>query len=406
MLNETQIFGLLGALLMVAFFANRLSTRTRVPDLLVLMVAGLVAGPLTGWLHASEFAAFTRYLGTFALILILFEAGSEIRLREALRHFPAGVLFAFISFGASFGMTALVARWLLGLPPHQCLLFGGVFGCVSGTIVIPVLQQFEIGGAVSVVLLLEAALGDVIAVITVGSLTNIAEGDPLLGGLLRGVATRTVVAILAAVISGLLWSRARSRLAAYRFGSITQLGAVLLVYAGTKIMGGSGLLAVLAFGLTLANVRGAAGTRRHEGDLLTFHSDLSFLVRSFFFVLLGASVELIGRDYVLATVAILGGLGGARIASVYGLKWALRSLGNAERQLAISLFPRGLVNAVLAIEVAAHGVGMNFLPAMTFTVILVTNLLVVVATWRFQASAPIKTPEAMSGSESAPLRSG
>lgn len=380
--GETQILGLLGGLLVLAFFANRLSRRTRVPDILILMLTGVVLGPVSGWLHAGEFPVFTQYLGTFALILILFEAGTEIHLRETLRHFPAGLLFALMSFGLSLAIVACIGHWILGFTTHKSLLFGGVLGCVSGTIVIPVLQQFGIGGPVAVVLVLEAALGDVIAVITVGSLTNIAEGDPLLGGLVRGLVIRTAIAVVAAVLAALFWSHLRSRFAADRFGGVLQVGMVLVVFAVTRIVGGSGLLSVLAFGLTLANRRGAEDGGIERSSILLFHSDLSFLIRSFFFVLLGASVELIGPAYLLATTAVLGGLALARIASVYTLNLATRVVKRSERNLLISLLPRGLVNAVLAIQVARRAGDMNFLPAMTFTVILVTTLVMVLLTFR------------------------
>lgn len=380
--DETQILGLLGGLLVLAFFSNRVSRVSRIPDLLILMLTGVVLGPLLGWLQASELSTFTEYLGTLALILILFEAGTEIRLRETLRHFPPGLLFAVLSFGTSFTAVALAGKWLLGLSNHNSLLFGAVLGCVSGTVVIPILQQFEIRGPVAVVLVLEAALGDVIGVITVGSLTGIAEGDPLMSGLLRGFLTRTFVAIAAAVAAGLLWSRARPRFASDRFGSVLHVGVVLVVFGLTRLIGGSGLLAVLAFGLTLANTPRKIAPAREEGGAEIFHSDLSFLVRSFFFVLLGASVELIDRAYLLSTLVVLAGLGVARVLSVLALRLTMRKMAKWERNLLSALLPRGLVNAVLAIQVGGRVPALDFLPAMTFTVILVTNLLIVLATWR------------------------
>lgn len=65
-------------------------------------------------------------------------------------------------------------------------------------------------------------------------------------------------------------------------------------------------------------------------------------MRSFFFVLLGASVEFIGQPYVIATVLILAGLVMARVISVYTNSWALRDMGQRERELILCLFPRGL----------------------------------------------------------------
>lgn len=383
MLNQTKLFGLLGGLLVLAFIANRVARRIRIPDIVILMATGLALGPFSGWIDAGRFTAFTHYLGTFALILILFEAGTELNVRESLRHFPAGVLLAFLGYGLSFTAVSCVALWVLALPLRQAMLLGGVFGCTSSTMVVPILQQFEVRGPVTVILMLEAALGDVIAVLTVGSLVDIAEGDPLIAGFLSGLLVRTSVSIVSAIAAGFAWSRIRPRFARYRFGGALDVGNILLVYALVRIAGGSGLLAVLAFGLTLANARGNGGGTSLEPGTVVFHSELSFLVRSFFFVLLGASVEFISPRYAVATALILAGLVAARALSVFATTWASRGVGRPERELMLCLFPRGLVNAVLAIQVAGRGSAMDFLPAMAFTVILVTNLLVVVGALRF-----------------------
>lgn len=383
----TKLFGLLGGLLILAFFANRWSRRTRVPDVVILITTGLILGPLSGWVNAGQFRIFTQYLGNFALILILFQAGYELHLRDALRHFPAAVLFGFLGYGLSFAAVSCVVLWVMKMPLHQALLLGGVFGCTSSTMVIPVLQQLEIRGPVTVVLILEAALGDIVSVISVGSLLDMPQGDTLVAGLITGLLVRTSVAIISAIVAGILWSRARSWFTADRFGSVLNIGGILLVYALVSIAGGSGLLAVLVFGLTLANVSNPANETiaGHEQGVLIFHSDLSFLVRSFFFVLLGASVELIGRPYAIATFLILAGLVLARVISVYTTNWTMRDMGRSERELILCLFPRGLVNAVLAIQVAGKDGGMAFLPAMALTVILVTNLLMVLGAFRFRS---------------------
>jgi cell volume regulation protein A len=383
----TKLFGLLGGLLILAFFANRLSRRTRVPDVVILITTGLILGPIAGWVNAGQFRIFTQYLGNFALILILFQAGYELHFRDALRHFSAAALFGFLGYGLSFAAVAFVALGVMKVPLHQALLLGGVFGCTSSTMVIPVLQQLDIRGPVAVVLILEAALGDIVSVISVGSLLDMPQGDTLVTGLITGFLVRTSVAIISAIVAGFIWSRARSRFAADRFGSVLNIGGIFLLYALVSTVGGSGLLTVLVFGLTLANVSNEANENMpgHEQGILIFHSDLSFLVRSFFFVLLGISVEFIARPYTIATLLILAGLVMARVISVYTTSWALRDMGRSERELILCLFPRGLVNAVLAIHVAGQEGGMAFLPAMALTVILVTNLLMVLGAFRFRS---------------------
>ncbi|MGH9356232.1 MAG: cation:proton antiporter, partial [Terriglobia bacterium] len=91
-MNSTVFFAFLGGLLALAFVTNRLYRLTRVPDVIALMIVGVVLGPVLGWVQAGQFQYITHILGTLALILILFEGGLELSLRDTLRHFPGGVL--------------------------------------------------------------------------------------------------------------------------------------------------------------------------------------------------------------------------------------------------------------------------------------------------------------------------
>ena len=50
----TTFFGLLGALLVLAFVANRLSKWTRVPDVIVLLITGIALGPVLHWVDGSK----------------------------------------------------------------------------------------------------------------------------------------------------------------------------------------------------------------------------------------------------------------------------------------------------------------------------------------------------------------
>src|SRR5208282_6779468 len=100
------------------------------------------------------------------------EGGLELRLRQALRYFPAGLLLVVTSFGLSLGLIALMGRVLLHLGWSDCLLLGAALGCTSGTVVIPALQQIVAPEPVKITLTVEAALGEVIAVLMVGSMLN------------------------------------------------------------------------------------------------------------------------------------------------------------------------------------------------------------------------------------------
>jgi hypothetical protein len=91
-MSLTAFFGLLGGIVVLAFLANRLAGWARVPDVLVLMAAGMLLGPVFHLLDPSKFESVAHGFCALALILILFEAGLDLEFRNTLRHFPGGVL--------------------------------------------------------------------------------------------------------------------------------------------------------------------------------------------------------------------------------------------------------------------------------------------------------------------------
>ena len=390
-MSEIQIFGLIGGLLLLAFVANRLFRVTRIPDLVVLLVAGLVLGPVLKWVNPDQFRTFTQLLGALALMLILFEGGMELNLREGIRHFPGGVLLAFLGYGLAFGAVAATAHWSLLLPWRSALLLGGVFGCTSSTVIMPVLQQLKMRDAVRVTLLLESALGDVIGVLVVSTLINTEGGAGKLSGFMSGFARDAGIAVVVGVAVGYLWWRLWPTIAPQKFSNTVSFGVVLGIYAGTHALGGSGLLAVLAFGLMLGNLPRRGDMVQEEVQFLSFHSELSFLVRSFFFVLLGIIVEFAGKRYILPILAILGAMLISRFLAVQLSRVALRGISRDEREMIFLMMPRGLITAVLAVQVVqSKGSEFAFLPAMAFSAVLATNVLLVVGSIR--AAKPDAAP--------------
>jgi len=377
-MEMVRIFGLPAALLVLAFIANRLSKVTRVPDIIVLLLIGIALGPILHLVNPQAFAPAIHVLGMLALILILFESGLELRLRQVLRYFPAGLLLVLLSFGLSMGLIAVIGHALLHLTWSDCLLLGAALGCTSGTIVIPAMQQMPVPEPVKITLTIEAALGEVIAVLLVGSMLNMVPNRSLLTGMASDFSQSILVATILGVTVGALWSRLWPVVAGFPYSNVLNLGVVLGIYALSRYTGGSGLLGVLIFGVTLTNMPRTPHVARQGARMLAFHSEVSFLVRSFFFVMLGIVAEFIGRQYVIPIVGILAALVLARFLAVQLSRRAVRDVAREQTELLFWMLPRGLVTAVLALEiVAARGTVFAFLPAMAFTVVLVTNLFIV-----------------------------
>jgi potassium/hydrogen antiporter len=406
-MSAALILGLVGGLLVVAFLANRVFGLTRIPDVLVLMMLGVLLGPVLGLVRAgTTLAKTTNLLGTLAIVLVLFEGGLELNLRDTLKHFPGSFLLATLAYVFSTALVAVIVVKGLGLSWTDGLLVGAVLGCTSSTVVLPVLQQLQAEEPVRVTLMLEASWGDVLAVLTVGLLLGMrSQGGAVAQGLAHGLLNQVGIALLFTIPAGILWSRLLPVLSEQRFWQVLTFSIVLVLYSGMEALGANGLIAVLGFGLTLSNFPGVdpglgltlpvRQMAESQQALLTFHSELAFLVRTFFFVMIGAVAQLgIFREHPLLMAGTLGSLFLARWLAIHSSRWAWRGIAAHNRELIFWVLPRGLITVVLAIEVAEQrGSGLDFVPGLAFAVILITNALLVLAAFRARRSAPTATAE-------------
>jgi potassium/hydrogen antiporter len=390
-MSVTTLLAVLGGLLGLAFVANRLFRLTRIPDVIVLLAVGLLLGPAFGWVQPARFRTITDALGTLALILILFEGGLDLNLRDTVRHFPGGVLLAFLGYGLSLGLVALVAWRSYDFPLVPALLVGAVLGCTSSSIVLPVLQQLEIRDPLRVILLIDSSLGDVLAVTTVSALLDFGvHSGPFVGGFLGYVTLKMIASVVAAVLAGTLWSRVLPLLSEQRFWQAVTFSVVLLLYAATEAAGHSGLLSVLAFGLTLANVRRIDPRllgvffaveppgKEHHVQLLAFYSEMAFLVRTFLRAAWcccrcpgsqGPHSAHAGQPRSAGGGARGGGQGQSLVVGCN------RTAGSGNRSVGLS--PRSDHRGAGYPGAQCAGRQFDFLPALAFATIVVTNILVI-----------------------------
>ena len=420
-LNLTNFFGLLGGLLVLAFGANRLSRWTRVPDVMVLLGSGILLGPVLHWIDAAHFPQVIRGFGTLALILILFAAGLELDLRHALKQFFGGMVLAVLSYGLTLASVTFFCIHALRMQTMPSLLVASALACLSGSIILPVLDQLDLRQDLKTTLVIEASFGDGLGALGVSVLLGIAagggattsgmlpavlarfglapgSGGSILSGVFALFVFQFLLAFAVALLAGFLWIKLLPRISDKQFWQVLTFAVVLILYSVTHALGGSDLFAVMVFGATLANLPDPANTQQefgfeilatpgHSDQIHTFHSELAFLVRSFFFVLLGAMIEFSGlRRQLLPSLGILGVFLIARILAVECSRVAWRGTNARERELAILLIPRGLITAVLALEVVeARPADLDFLTSLAFALILFTNVLVLLASIRAQA---------------------
>ncbi len=409
-LTLSNFFGLLGGLLVLAFVANRFSSRTRVPDVIVLLCSGILLGPVLHWINADRFPEVIRGVGTLALILILFSAGLELDMRRSWKQFISGTVLALLSYGLTLIGVALFCTHVLHMSRMPALLVAASLACMSGSIILPILVQLDLRNDLKTTLVIEASLGDGLGALVVGLLLGavhggtptVRSGGAFLGGMAALFVVRFLVGFVIAVVSGYLWSRLLPHVSNRQFWQALTFAAVLIVYSASEAAGGSALFSVIVFGATLTSLLDPKSFLKDFGfeilptdegnQIYSFHSELAFLVRSFFFVLLGAMIQFAGlKTQILPSLGILAVFLVARILAVFGSRISWRGTSARERELAMILIPRGLITAVLALE-AFRGMPneLPFLPSLTFALILFTNVLVLVATIRAKALSTVE----------------
>ena len=379
---------LLGGLVVLSFLAEEAFERLRIPPVLVLIAAGLLLGPAFGLLPARRFAEVAPQFGALAFLLILFEGGLDLDFQEVVTKLRAGAALAIANFAVSFAIAAgvgLTAK--LGVP--EALALGIVLAPVSGTIVIPLVARLGLRPDARTTVVLEAAIADVFAVLAMSLLAKSVTGTGLGGLIALGSLLAAAAAALAGVAAGLLWPRVLRWLGERRFLDVLSFGVALGLWGLAELVGTSGALTVLLFGMTLANEGALLRTLHLPAELVSrtarhtvrrmhrFIGELTFLVRTFFFVFLGVVVRFghLPRERYLAAGAVcllfVAGRGLAlKVLSARGVLGVTAS----ERKTIWLLQPRGLVSAVLAIQAASVGLDPDgSLLGVTSLVILATN---------------------------------
>lgn len=397
-MNLTLFFGLLGGLLVLAFLANLLARKTGVPDVLVLMGTGVLLGPVLNLADLTRYPGLREGFGTLALILILLEAGLELDIRKALKSFPAGILLAVVSYALCLGLISVASHRLLGLSWKDSLIVAAVLGGVSASVSLPVLQTMQLRPGLRMLLTVEGAVADILSVLTVTALLNAPAGTMPVGMLVRSFTVRLTISLVLGILAGVGWAFLLPRLSDRRFWQVLTFGAVLVLFAVTEAAGGGDLLAVLIFGLALSNLplaRGVLGTglvmpegqeragEEHAG-LLAFHAELSFLVRTFFFVLVGMDIRFEAFVRALLPIGVIFGvILLARWLSILVSRLLWRGAHRMERELAFWMHPRGLITVVLALRVVnVRGPSWGFLVDLAFAMLLLSGAGMTVGTIR------------------------
>ena len=247
-----------GAIIVIGFAASLLFERTRVPELLFLILLGLFLGPIaTGLLgivvvSPDILSAITPYVAAVALMIILFDGGLNLSLASLRRRLALSLFHTAFVFILSVVFTAFLLVVLLGYPFSVGIMLGAAVGGTSGAVVLGLVRRMRVPDDVRAILSVEAAVTDVLCVVLVFAAIAFLTGGPE-ATLLTPAASLAAAFLIAALfggIGGLGMVFLVGRLEGKDYGFMLAIGFLLILYAATEQFGGSGPFAMAKESLT------------------------------------------------------------------------------------------------------------------------------------------------------------
>jgi cell volume regulation protein A len=397
------LFFMIAAVICLGFAGNWLFRITRIPDSLLLIAAGFGLRALLG-VQTDLVQTAAPYFGAFALLVILFEGGLHLDLEHMLRSWRQALALLSASFLLSFVLILLLVHVIFGRSLLTSALLSSAVACTSAAIVIPLIRQVKAEPRIRTILELESSLSDAVAVLFTVIVLNLVTGGEGLNQLGPVLFSSLTGALVVGIGAGIAWIWVLKKLAGQPLLYLMTFAGMLMVFSVSEALHSSGVFGVFMFSLTFSNgpyvlsrlVPHFQTETLHDQlageDIKRFHAELTFLVRTFFFVFLGMLFDpsALTLLLVIEAVAIYAMVLLARALAVR-FSFLHRSDGEGRRGVRVLFLfmPRGLATAVLATLPAAYGLGgTGDFVAVAVLIILFTNAAVTLGVRWVEERAP------------------
>lgn len=357
----------LAAIFLIGTFGEVVFTRTKVPDVIWLILAGILIGPVLGLVSRAQLLSVAPYFSALTLVFVLFEGGSRLDLVQLYRATPRSVLLSVLNFLFSTAAVMLFSRLMVeaGLLPaawtwKQELLTGAIVGGTSPIVIMSAIARIKVPVEAANLTSLESALSDVLCIVTVTFLVGLFRGAADVGTPWGALIRSLGLGIVLGTAGGALWLLTLNWLDQNEHAYPITLSALLILYVLVEGAGGSGALGVLSFAVVVGNAGHIGRIVKLDtqlgldDDMRGFHSQMVFMVKSFFFTFVGA---MLGPPWSLALAGAL--LAAVLLVARYPGSWfaMLKSpLDKVQRRLVFLTVPRGVAAGVLATLPVAAGI--------------------------------------------------
>lgn len=372
-----------GALVFAAHAFTALFSRTRVPDVLLLTIIGILLGPILHLVKPANFGSVGPVFAAVTLVILLFEAGLTLDLdvlRGAIRPILALTL---TNFALTMVSVAVAAHFLGGMSPQFVLILGAIVGSTSPAVIVPLTKKLKMIEGTRTTLVLESAISDVVSiVVTMGLIDGYGVGSIHVGSIIGQIVGSIIIAIVAGAGSAFAWSALLRRVRHLENSIFTTPAFVFVLFGVVELLGFSGYIAAVAFGAVLGNIE-----TFHKGYWLNaflpdepitlnepervFLGEAVFLLKTFFFVYVGVSMQFTNLQTAYLALILTAIIFAVRIPAAWiGLD---RSTPVHDAGIVATMTPKGLAAVVLAsIPLQRHLPGGEMLQSLTYWVVFLS----------------------------------
>ena len=372
--------------------------KTGIPDVAFLMILGVIIGPVLGIIQAEAVIQVVPYFAALALIIIMFDGGLNLDIKHIVKTAHYSFTLAIIGFILSVIIISLATHYVLEWTWLESILLASIVGGSSSAIVFGLVRNIRISEETKSILSFESAVTDILATIIAFILFEaVLAGHFDLQTLQETIGRAVVVGLVLGFGVGIPWMYISTKFGNAQHAYMLTLAILFVLFFLANSFGESGALTALVFGLMIGN-------KKHLSKILRFkvpkierddptHNQLTFLVRSFFFVFVGLMATFGQIEYVIFGVVVTIAVYVGRMGLV---KTVLRKgFSKLDKSVTKSMIPRGLAAAVLATYPITMGLpNAELYPQMIFFIILSS---VIITTIGLGKSKKIPPPDSVQG---------
>lgn len=385
-INPYVVIVCVALVIILSFLFDKVAKKTSIPSVIMLIVLGIGINQAFHYFEVrtgeQQLFSVLELLGIVGLIMIVLEAALDLELKKEKAPIilkSLGVALVAL-MGSSFGIAYLL-QYLIIPDFFTALLYAVPLSIMSSAIIIPTVSALI--PAKREFLIYESTFSDILGIMFFYFLTGNAKATSpaeIAMDVVLNIIVTIVVSVVVSYLLVLLFQALTSHAKLFLL-----IAVLLILYAVGKMFHLSSLMIILVFGLVLSNnkifFRGIlAKLLKHEvlekivHEFHTITLETAFVVRTFFFVVFGMTLDLgslVDINTFLIALAIVGILFGIRLISlkVFGMKSIFPE---------VLIAPRGLITVLLFFAIPEEFIRDSFDKGILLHTIILTSLIMMV----------------------------